>query len=229
MRRADRLFRLVQLLRTRRRAVTAAWLAERLEVSERTIYRDVADLQASGVPLEGEAGVGYVLRHFDLPPLMFTEEEIEALVLGARVVRSWGDPELAAAARDALHKVEAVLPPRLEQRLRESRLYALNWGGPGPEAPWLPSVREAIRTRHKLRLGYTDRHGQRSERILRPLGLYFTAPTWLLTTWCELRKDYRNFRLDRVEELELLDQTFEEEEGCSLQDFLSRVTKGASS
>jgi predicted DNA-binding transcriptional regulator YafY len=128
MRRADRLFRIVQRLRRRTAVVTAARLAHELEVSERTIYRDVADLVASGVPIEGEAGVGYRLPRggFDLPPLMFNEEEIEALVLGARVVKGWGDPALARAAEDVLTKVEAVLPPKLKGRIADATLFALN-------------------------------------------------------------------------------------------------------
>lgn len=124
MRRADRLFQIIQLLR-RRHVVTAAYLARELEVSERTVYRDVRDLISSGVPIEGEAGVGYMLRKgFDLPPLMFTDTEIEAMVLGARVVSSWGDAALARAARDALARVESVLPDRLRSRLQDTRLYA---------------------------------------------------------------------------------------------------------
>src|SRR5947209_20043905 len=124
MRRADRLFRIVQRLR-RRGATTARQLADALEVSERTVYRDIRDLTTSGVPIQGEAGVGYALdRSFDLPPLMFDETEIEALVLGARIVKAWADPQLAGAAEEALRKIESILPPRLRERLSEAALFA---------------------------------------------------------------------------------------------------------
>ena len=126
MRRADRLFRIIQIMR-RRRLTTAAQLAERLEVSERTVYRDIRDLMASGVPIEGEAGVGYVLRGFDLPPLMFTVDEIEAIVLGASFVRSFADPDLAISAGEVLAKVEAALPERLRPRLKDAALFSLNF------------------------------------------------------------------------------------------------------
>ena len=127
MRRADRLFQIVQLLR-RRRLTTAAQIAERLEVSERTVYRDIRDLSLSGVPVLGEAGVGYRLgRDFDLPPMMFTVDEIQALVLGARMVESWGDEELRRAARDVLTKVEAVLPPSKRHRVHDTALFSLSF------------------------------------------------------------------------------------------------------
>jgi predicted DNA-binding transcriptional regulator YafY len=159
MRRADRLFRIVQRLRRRGGAVTAAVLADELEVSERTIYRDVADLQASGVPIDGAAGVGYRLPRgeFDLPPLMFTEDEIEALVLGARVVKGWGDPTLARAAEDVLAKVEAALPPRLRDRVADSTLFALNLRDQRAVSSALTQFRGAVRDRRKVRLDYVDR------------------------------------------------------------------------
>ncbi|MCB9745423.1 MAG: YafY family transcriptional regulator [Alphaproteobacteria bacterium] len=222
MRRADRLFRIVQLLRSRS-LVTAEQLAEELGVSKRTIYRDVRDLQESDVPIRGEAGVGYAMeRGFELPPLTFTTEQIEALVLGARMVEAWGDPELAEASRAALGKVEAVLPSALRRVLLDTQLHALRFG-PRDEAPALSAFRRAIGERQKLRLRYADRHGEVSERVVWPLGLYFWGRSWSLAAWCELRQDYRNFRPDRVEGVELLDEGFELD-GVSLEAFVAQQT-----
>lgn len=223
MRRADRLFQIIQILR-RRRLTTAALLAERFEVSERTIYRDVRDLMDSGVPIEGEAGLGYVLRGFDLPPLMFTEEEIESLVLGARVVESWGDPGLVKAARDVLAKVEAVLPARLKGRVATSPIFAINFR-PQPEIMGaLESLRNAIRRRRKVHFSYVRADGKPSERRVRPLAVTFMAPIWMLTAWCELRRAFRNFRLDRLTDLAVTTETFEEEPGRTWADFMAEVT-----
>ena len=218
MRRADRLFRLIQLLR-RRPVVTAAWLAQELEVSERTVYRDVRDLVLSGVPIEGEAGVGYTLRQgYDLPPLMFTESELAAMVLGARVVASWADPALAKAADEALARIEAVLPERLKPRL-EAPLYAPGFHV-GPEvAAGLTNLREAIEAGRKVWFGYTAPAGERTERTVRPLGLYFWGQTWTLAAWCELRDDFRSFRLDRIGGLRVLATPFWPERGKTLADF----------
>lgn len=223
MRRADRLFRIVQLLRSRR-LVTAATLAEELEVSERTIYRDVRDLGLSGVPIRGEAGVGYALpRDFDLPPLMFTVDEIEALVLGCRVVSGWADEALDAAARGALAKIEAVLPPERRERLLRAPLYAPQWGDTATLRRTLGVVRGALREHRKLRLVYQRADGEASERVVRPLGLAFVPPVWLLTAWCELRGGFRNFRLDRAATATALDERFEDEPGRTMDDFLATV------
>jgi predicted DNA-binding transcriptional regulator YafY len=220
VRRADRLFQIVQHLRRKRRgATTAKSLAEALEVSERTIYRDVQDLLASGVPIQGEAGVGYALpASFDLPPLMFNEDEIEALVLGARVVKSWTDPELARAAESVLAKVEAVLPDRLRARLAESALFALNFRR--AVTPEFTMLRAAIREKRKISFGYTDRKEASTERSAQPLGLFYWGVTWSLGAWCELRQDFRNFRVDRMKQIALTDETFASEAGRTLEDFL---------
>lgn len=220
MRRADRLFRLVGLLQ-RRRTVTAATLAERLEVSERTVYRDVADLMASGVPIQGEAGVGYRLeRGFDLPPLMFTEAELEAVVLGSRLVKAISDPELSRAAGDVLAKIRAVVPVSLLAHLDDTRLYGLGFGAEASVALCLRLLRQSLRHSRKVRFCYDDAKGQRSERTVRPLGLTFVGHAWLLTAWCELRDGFRNFRLDRMTELSQLKDTFVSESGKSFEDFL---------
>lgn len=220
MRRADRLFRLLLELR-RGRVLTARQLAERLEVSERTVYRDVADLSSSGVPIQGEAGVGYRLSGFDLPPLMFDREEIEALVLGARVVEGWGDSRLAAAAREAVAKIEAALPPSHGRLIEETRLYVPIHGERPVEHLPLGELRQAIHQRRRTFLAYRNEKGQLSERDIRPLALAFYPPTWLVLGWCELREDFRTFRLDRCLRVELKAEIFVLEAGKTLTDYLA--------
>ncbi|TWC41306.1 HTH domain-containing protein [Pseudomonas sp. SJZ079] len=220
MRRADRLFQIVQFLRSRR-LTTAQWLAERLQVSVRTIYRDIQDLSLSGVPLEGEAGVGYVLRQpMDLPPLMFEREEIEALLTGARMVKAWADPQLQRAAESALAKIHGVLPQALRDELNRNQMLA-------PETRplpvhWLGELRQAIRQRHKLLISYRDENGESSQRHIRPLGLFFWGQVWTLCGWCELRDDFRNFRVDRVQTLDDSGETFQTVAGQRLEDYLAR-------
>ena len=222
MRRADRLFEIIQHMR-RRKLVRAADLAETLEVSERTIYRDIRDLMASGVPIEGEAGVGYVLHQgFDLPPLMFTEQEIEALVLGARIVESWADCELAEAAADVIAKVEAVIPDRLRGYMAETALLAPSEHFVEPISFDIADVRRCIRTRQKIEFGYRDAVGDPSHRVVRPLSLAFFGPSWCLAAWCELRDDFRTFRLDRMCDFVVLEERFKLERGKTLNDFLKR-------
>jgi len=201
MRRADRLFQIIQLLRGRR-LTTAADLARELEISTRTVYRDVQDLLESGVPIEGEAGVGYRLRKgFELPAMTFTVDELQALVLGGRLVEAWADPDLGVAVRGAMKKIESVLP----EPLQESMLRTALFGPPGriavraPEP--LPRLRHAISNERWVCLRYTDGDGQQTERTVVPLGLYFWGRQWLLAAYCLLRNDYRSFRVDRVGEL----------------------------
>ncbi len=223
MRRADRLFQVIQLLR-RRNVATAAWLAQELEVSERTVYRDVRDLMLSGVPIEGEAGVGYILRRgFDLPPLMFTEPEIEAMVLGARVVTSWGDAGLAKAAGEALARVESVLPDRLRARLTGTPLFAPGFHVPPATVDALAKLRAAIDQRRKVHIAYTSAAGEETERTIRPLGLFFWGYGWSAAAWCELRVDFRSFRLDRMRELQVLDQRFQDESGRTIDNYFARM------
>lgn len=224
MRRADRLFQLVQLLR-KSRLVTAQRLAEELEVSERTVYRDIRDLSLSGVPVRGEAGVGYVLAHgFDLPPLMFNEEEIEALVLGARVVQGYADPALAKAADSVLAKVQMVLPERLRERVGRSSLLVPTLH-PGKSAPHLGTLRGAIRDRRKVAFEYTDLSGEKSRRTARPLALAFWGKVWSMASWCELRQGFRSFRLDRMDGVAALEATFQDERGKTLEDFIQHVSR----
>jgi predicted DNA-binding transcriptional regulator YafY len=209
----------------RRRLTTAAQLAERLEVSERTIYRDIADLSRSWVPILGEAGVGYrVGKDFDLPPLMFNRGEIQALVLGARMVESWGDEELKQSARAALEKVEAVLPASARGSVKETALFALSFRVPGEVRETMGVVRKAVDGRRKLSLRYTDRGGKGSRRTVRPLGLYFWGAAWTLGAWCEMREDFRNFRLDRIAEARVLPDTFELAPPVTLDDYVRSMT-----
>lgn len=218
MRRAGRLFRLVQQLR-RRRVSTAAQLAGALGVSVRTVYRDVRDLSVSGVPVVGEAGVGYALaRGFEVPPLMFTAAELEALVLGARVVRAWADPELKAAAEEALGKIEAVLPDRLKRAIPDAALFAPDFHVRRALTRHMTTLRKAIRESRKVRLGYEDREARPTARTVRPLGLFFWGDAWSLGAWCELRGGFRNFRLDRMASAELLAEAFPAEAGKTLTD-----------
>ena len=222
MRRADRLFEIIQHLR-RRPTTRARDLAEALGVSERTIYRDVADLIGSGVPIEGEAGVGYVLRPgFDLPPLMFKETEVEALVLGLRIVGSWADDELAEAAADSLAKIEAVLPEGLRGFMENTALMAPEMHFTEPIGFDVAELRRAVRQRMKVRFQYTDVLSQGSERTVRPLSLAYFGPVWVLAAWCELRLDFRTFRLDRMRDFAVTDERFRAEAGRTLHDFLKR-------
>lgn len=223
MRRADRLFQIVQLLR-RGRATTAASIATELEVSERTIYRDVQDLVLSGVPIQGEAGVGYALPpHFDLPPLMFDALELQALVLGARMVQGWSDDELARAARSALAKVEHVLPPKLAARIDASKLFVPDFHVPKDQHAALRALRNALEAKHVVRLDYADENGSATARDVRPLGLFYWGKSWTLSAWCELRADFRNFRLDRIAKVTRTARTFTDEPGKRLEDFLARM------
>ncbi len=220
MRPADRLFQIVLLL-GRGRVVTAKTLAERLEVSERTIYRDIQDLAASGVPIEGEACVGYVLRRgYQIPPLMFNEEELQALVFGADVARSWGDSEMAKAADSILAKVDAVLPERLRPALESHRLVVPDTSMNARTTELLGEVRDGINRRVRIFLDYRDASEQGTERIVWPLTLLYWGKTWTLGGWCELRQAFRSFRIDRISTLNVLNSTFPDEQGKRLEDYL---------
>jgi predicted DNA-binding transcriptional regulator YafY len=220
MRRADRLFRIVQYLRGRR-LTTAAFIAARLGVSLRTVYRDVRDLSLSGVPIEGEAGVGYRLKPgFDVPPLMFTLNEIEALAVGARMVEAWGGPVLAESARTAIEKIVAALPPERRSAVEQTRLYAPGFHVDGVAMQRLEHVRDAIGARRVLRLDYRDAGAKASARDVWPLALYFWGGAWTLAAWCETREDFRNFRVDRIAALEALERRYPDQAGRRLADFL---------
>ena len=219
MRRADRLFQILQYLRGGR-LTTAAQLAEKLEVTPRTIYRDVAHLIGSGVPIEGEAGVGYLMRDgYDLPPLMFTHDEMVALVAGARILQTWGGSNMAAAAQEALVKIDAVLPETERVRVGHINVHAMDtpWQG-GSWRAFLDQFEAASENLVRLKIIYADEAGERTERVVRPLGVWFWGKVWTAVCWCELRQDFRMFRLDRVIELAELDR-FRPVKGQTLRDF----------
>lgn len=219
MRRADRLFQIVQYLRGGR-LTTADILADKLEVSKRTIYRDIVDLQSSGVPIEGEAGVGYVMRGgYDIPPLMFTADEVMALVAGARLLQAWGGARMAASVEEALVKIEAVLPEDGRSRAERVQVYApMGEGLDAATRQRIDQFEAAIDRRKRLRISYGDEAGARSERVIWPLGLWFWGKVWTGIAWCELRDDFRMFRLDRMVEIEEVGP-YRPERARSLQQF----------
>ena len=222
MRRADRLFQLVQLIRGRR-LTKAKLLADRLQVSLRTVYRDVADLQHQGVPIEGEAGVGYRMRAgFDLPPLMFSIAEAQALVAAIRMAQPRLDGGLARAAEDALSKILAVLPLATRAAAESLALFAPPMGPSAPSLARLAPLRQATEGRHKLHIHYRDLKDATSQRTVRPLGCFFWGQVWTLAAWCESRQDFRSFRVDRIDEMVLLDERFRDEPGRSLADLKRR-------
>ena len=224
MRRADRLFLIIHALRGRRSALPARALAETLGVSLRTVYRDVADLQLSGVPIEGEAGVGYVLRKgSDIPPLMFNADELEALVVGTRFVRAFGGERLGLGASAALLKIEAVLPPELRERSRRTRIYAPELDNRIEASGLIDRLHGAVEARQVLRLQYRGPSGSETRREVEPLCLTFWGGSWTLGAWCRLRADFRNFRPDRIVAMEATGAAFEETADRGLDAYLRSV------
>ncbi len=204
--------------------VTAKQLAERLEVSERTIYRDIQDLSLSGVPVEGEAGVGYMLRHtMDIPPLMFSQDEIQALVLGARMVGTWGGKELARAAQTAIDKIEGALPGGLRHLTQESHLYAYPYNFESDTFNNVDTLRTSINKKRVISFDYTREDGNTSTRSVKPLALYFWGRAWTLTSWCNLRDAFRSFRIDRIENLVCTTEVFIDQPGQALEDYLAMM------
>ena len=218
MRRAERLFRLVNEMRTRG-VSRASELAERLEVSVSTIYRDIAHLQASGLPIEGEAGVGYLLRPgFDLPNVTFTHDQVEALAVGLSFVERTGDPVLAAAAREARAKIQAGMPQPEERKLADAPYFSLR--GRDTATPHLASLRQAIRQRQIAQFDYQDGAGNQTERRVRPLVIWNLVDGWMFSAWCELRQDFRTFRLERMTNFAITGETFDEDEATGLRAFM---------
>ena len=223
MKRAERLFQILNVLRNRRTAITADHLADILETSKRTIYRDVQSLILSGVPIEGEAGVGYILhRHFDLPPLMFDVQELESLLLGIKMVRAWSDKQLAAGANSALQKILAVVPQHLRAREHEFSVFVPEFSATEKLSAYSEVIRPAINELKVLAILYTREDGETSNRNIHPLGLFFWGRVWTLVAWCELRGDYRTFRLDRINDLKETGATFVVNDGKSLNHYLAR-------
>ena len=207
MRRADRLFQIIQILRRSTRPVTAAALAEELEISKRTVYRDVADLIGQRVPIEGEAGLGYLLgTDYDMPPLMLTPDEIEAVMLGAQWVAGRSDKILSNAARDVVAKIAAVVPARLRPFIVEPSVGVKPTIGEPEEGVDTSMLRSAIRNGVKLRLRYRSEAGEETERTVWPVILGYADTDRLLIAWCELRQSFRHFRTDRIIEAEILDE-----------------------
>ncbi len=202
MSRSERLLALLQLLRTHRRPVSGTTLAQQLGISIRTLYRDIASLQAQGADIEGEAGLGYILRPgFTLPPIMFNQEEIEALVLGARWVADRGDAELGTAARNVLAKVAAVMPDDSRIALETVNLLVGPGGSGTVDVMDIAPLRGAIRTERKIRILYKDAAGVPTERLIWPFALTFFEQVRVVLAWCEMRQDFRHFRTDRIASL----------------------------
>jgi predicted DNA-binding transcriptional regulator YafY len=209
MRRADRLFDIIQSLRTASQPVTAAALADKLEVTVRTIYRDIAALQASRVPIDGAPGLGYVLRPgFDLPPLMFTAEEADAIAIGVRLLRRLRDAKLQQAAESVLTKLVVVVPQSLQPLLVSAPVYVSDGSTPEPAGVDPAELRSAIHDARKVTIAYIDEVGHQTHRTIRPIAMAYYVDVTLLDAWCELRNDFRNFRVDRILGAELLDERF---------------------
>lgn len=208
MRRADRLFQVIQILRRSSLPVTAAAMAAELEVSTRTVYRDVADLMAQRIPIEGTAGLGYLLAaDYDMPPLMLTPDELEAVVLGAQWVSSHSDKSLANAARDVVAKIAAVVPDRLRAVVMEPSVGTKPPGERPEERVDAAMLRSAIRHGRKLRLRYRSEAGEETERTVWPVILGYDETSRLLVGWCEMRQGFRHFRTNRIVTAELCDET----------------------
>ncbi len=223
MRRADRLFQIVQHLRARR-LTTAAQLADFLRVSERTIYRDVRDLSLSGIPVKGEAGVGYGLdRSFELTALMFTREEVEAVVVGLRMVQAFGGPRFRAAAVPALDKIILALPKNRRDEIDRPQIYAPLFNAHRATDQLIETLRAAIDDHAILNMSYMDNNGRETQRTIRPLALSFWGTVWTLGAWCTLRTGFRNFRLDRVRTCTRSGEVFPDEPGKTLADYLRAV------
>lgn len=224
MSKSSRLIQIITLLQARRTAISAEQLATQLEVSERTIYRDIQHLRDAGMEIDGEAGVGYLLcKNSTLAPLRFNHQELQALMLGIRLVNAWGDDALVEAAEQALNKIKAVLPEHAV--LEHNRLTTPFLVPPTQRLERLKysqSLRQAIEQHRQLKIDYRDEQQRPSQRQIWPLGLVFWGAAWTLVAWCQLRDDYRMFRIDRIQELEVLETRFETHPNCSFKDYIQR-------
>lgn len=211
MNRSTRLFEIIQLLRSSRRSLTAQEIADTLEVTKRTIYRDIVALQSMRVPIDGEAGVGYILRPgFDLPPLMFTAEEVEAIAVGLSLLGRTGDPGLENAARSVVRKITDVLPEENPYGLLSQSVFTSSWNNIPPSDIDPSVLRQAIRDERKLEIQYTDQHEALSARTVQPLALVYYVDALVLAAWCELRVAYRHFRVDRIKQCVITESDFKE-------------------
>ncbi len=209
MRRTERLFQIIQILRSARSPITGQEIADELEISIATLYRDMAELHAQRIPIRGEAGVGYVLDDgYDMPPLMLTPDELEAAALGAAWVAQEADPSLARAARDLVSKLSSAIPKELRPIVLDASSKAIQTRAKVSERFDSALLRHAIRERYRLQLIYTDRDGNRSDRIVWPLLIAFLDRTRYLVAWCETKEDYRHFKTERVQELKVLAEKY---------------------
>jgi predicted DNA-binding transcriptional regulator YafY len=228
MRRADRLFQIVQILRRGRGPVTAAAIADELETSKRSVYRDIAALIGQRVPIRGEAGMGYVLEGgFDMPPLMLTEDEIEAATLGAQWVAGHGDPALAKAARDLLAKIESAVPAHLRPLILDSGVRAVPSWTIAADGLDVARARSWMRSGRKISLLYRGESGQLTERVVWPVVIGYHDAARMLVGWCELRQDFRHFRLDRVQSATFLDERFPARPAALRAQWLKRIRDSA--
>lgn len=224
MHKAERLFQIVTLLRGRRLAITAKNLSETLEVSERTIYRDIQALILSGVPIEAEAGIGYLLpNHFELPPLMFSIDELMALMLGSKMVQAWSDKTLAKSATRAIEKIEAIIPEHLQQNHPMPFLvpdFHINKN----HSAYSATIRQAIQAFNILEISYIDAKNNASKRLIEPLSLVYWGGTWTIIAFCLLRKDYREFRIDCIQTLQTTLQHFTTSETKNITHYIAQVS-----
>ena len=224
MRRADRLFQIVSFLQGRRLAITAQAIADEFDISVRTVYRDIQDLITTGVPISGEAGVGYILdKAYFLPPMSLDVGELEALMLGASMVSSWTDGPMETSAKSLILKIKNVLNDRDRETFSGIALFAPPSRAKLPWSVEFSFLRQAVRHKEKLQLAYADEAGVPSERIVRPLALVFIGPVWMMVSWCELRNDFRNFRLDRMQDATGMGATFIDTPKTSLKAYLDQM------
>ncbi|WP_440053814.1 helix-turn-helix transcriptional regulator [Pseudoalteromonas sp. T1lg65] len=223
MHKSERLFQLVNLLKGRRLAITAKSLADHFAVSERTIYRDIQNLQSSGVPIEGEAGVGYLIAECSLPPMMFSYDELTALLLGSKMVSAWTDPELSAQAKSAIAKIEAVLPAKLKQQHEHSPYLVSSFNHGEKQQKFSQILRDSIERNLVVLLDYQDVNGQLSQRLIEPLGLVYWGGKWTLVAHCLLRDGYREFRIDRIVQLQQQITSFEKSTTKCLNHYVELV------
>jgi len=221
MRRSDRLFQIVNFMQGRRMAVTAQRIADEFDVSVRTVYRDIQDLILTGVPISGEAGVGYLIdKSHCLPPMALEVGELETLMLGAAMVSTYTDDAMAKSAKSLVRKIKTVLGEKDRQTFAGTALFAPPSGTLIPWTVDFSALRAAIRNKNKILLDYEDKDGEATDRTVRPLAMTFWGSKWLLLAWCELRRDHRNFRLDRMASAEVLDDIFVETPETSLEYYL---------